>query len=231
MSSLPDEDPRFSPPRPPSHRPGPIGGRRHANRLAKIQALCEGALRLFLAHGLDRVSIGEIAEAADVPKGSFYRYFQDKPELVAALLAPVAEPTVAALQAAERALAAAEHADGLRLAYATLTQTLLSTLPQQADVVRLFLQERHGPPSEARAPVLDLQRALERHAVGLTEAAMTRGLLQPADPEVSALLFLGATTELVHHHLRGPGLRDPIAAGALLVQLALEGIGGRGATP
>jgi AcrR family transcriptional regulator len=218
------DDLRFVPPRSPALRPGAVGGTRHNNRLAKVRALCEGALPLFLTAGLDRVSVHDITTAAGLPKGSFYRYVSDKTELIAAILEPVAGPTAEALDATARALQQAQHPDELRAAYAVLITQLVQTLPQHQDVVRLFLQERHGPPSESRAPVHALQAELEQQAVRLTEAAMCHGLLQPADPQVSALVFLGAATELVHHHLCGAGLRDPFAAATLLVQLALEGL-------
>src|SRR5688500_3148300 len=74
------------PPRLPALRPGPVGGARDANRLARLGQLGESALELFLAEGIPYVTIDQIVERAGVAKGSFYRYFRDKEELVASLL-------------------------------------------------------------------------------------------------------------------------------------------------
>jgi len=49
-------------------------------------ALLSAGQQLFAARAVDDVSIDEIVDAADVAKGSFYNHFEDKGELVSALL-------------------------------------------------------------------------------------------------------------------------------------------------
>jgi AcrR family transcriptional regulator len=48
---------------------------------AKRRQIVEGARAMFLAHGFDAASMGEIAKAAGVSKGTLYVYFKDKYEL------------------------------------------------------------------------------------------------------------------------------------------------------
>jgi hypothetical protein len=48
-----------------------------ANNSAKRRQIVEGARSVFLAHGFD-ASMGEIAKAAGVSKGTLYVYFKDK---------------------------------------------------------------------------------------------------------------------------------------------------------
>ena len=45
------------------------------------QALLDAAEKLIAGTGLERVTIDEIAEAADLAKGTFYNYFTDKNEI------------------------------------------------------------------------------------------------------------------------------------------------------
>src|SRR4051812_9266552 len=45
------------------------------------EALVEAATELFAKHGYDQVGTPEIANAAGVSTGTFYRYFDDKREL------------------------------------------------------------------------------------------------------------------------------------------------------
>src|SRR5208283_4811396 len=45
------------------------------------RALLNAAEKLIAEAGLDRVTIDEIAEAADLAKGTFYNYFDDKSEI------------------------------------------------------------------------------------------------------------------------------------------------------
>src|SRR3978361_590109 len=52
---------------------------------AKRRQILDGARRVFLAHGFDGASMGEIARAAGVPKGPLYVYFDSKETLFEAL--------------------------------------------------------------------------------------------------------------------------------------------------
>src|SRR3954470_3627283 len=52
---------------------------------AKRRQIIEGARQVFLAEGFDGASMGEIAKAAGVSKGTLYVYFSSKEALFAAL--------------------------------------------------------------------------------------------------------------------------------------------------
>lgn len=53
---------------------------------AKKKSLLQAARILFLKKGISKTSISEIAERAQVAKGTFYLYFKDKDELLEQLL-------------------------------------------------------------------------------------------------------------------------------------------------
>ena len=53
---------------------------------AKRRQVLDGARQVFLAHGFDAASMGEIAKAAGVSKGTLYVYFESKEELFAELV-------------------------------------------------------------------------------------------------------------------------------------------------
>jgi AcrR family transcriptional regulator len=50
---------------------------------AKRRQIVDGARQVFLARGFDAASMGDIAKAAGVSKGTLYVYFKDKDELFA----------------------------------------------------------------------------------------------------------------------------------------------------
>ncbi len=97
--------------------PGPAGGRRDRKKDETRQALREAAHRLFAEKGFSRTTIDDIAEAADVSRRTFFRYYDSKDDLlrtdVADLLPvmlaalrrrPVEEPPLAAILNALRTL-------------------------------------------------------------------------------------------------------------------------------
>src|SRR3954470_10451498 len=53
---------------------------------AKRRQILDGARRVFLAHGFDGASMGEIARVAGVSKGTLYVYFDSKEALFEALI-------------------------------------------------------------------------------------------------------------------------------------------------
>jgi AcrR family transcriptional regulator len=60
----------------------PVVGRRERKKAATRQAIADAALRLFLERGYDRVSIREIADAADVSTTTLFKHFPGKEALV-----------------------------------------------------------------------------------------------------------------------------------------------------
>ncbi|MCQ4079762.1 TetR/AcrR family transcriptional regulator [Streptomyces sp. RB6PN25] len=59
-------------------------GRRERNKQRVKERLYTSALTLFTEHGYDQTSIDEIAELADVARGTFFNYFQRKEDLISA---------------------------------------------------------------------------------------------------------------------------------------------------
>ncbi|MGA5300672.1 TetR/AcrR family transcriptional regulator [Nucisporomicrobium flavum] len=60
----------------------PSVGRRERKKAATRQAIADAALRLFFERGYDRVSIRDIADAADVSTTTLFKHFSGKEALV-----------------------------------------------------------------------------------------------------------------------------------------------------
>ena len=57
-----------------------------ADESAKRRQIIEGARAVFMARGFDAASMGDIAKAAGVSKGTLYVYFTDKDDLFSAIV-------------------------------------------------------------------------------------------------------------------------------------------------
>ncbi|MFE4371566.1 TetR/AcrR family transcriptional regulator [Streptomyces sp. NPDC056835] len=57
-------------------------GLRARKKRQRYQEISEAAIGLFLAKGFDRVSVAEVAAAADISKPTLFRYFPTKEDLV-----------------------------------------------------------------------------------------------------------------------------------------------------
>lgn len=141
---------------------GTIPSRRERKKQETRQRLMEAALRLFHEHGYDATTVEQIAEAADVAKGTFFNYFETKEmllpalfewrmqELAAALLPEHGAPEspVARIKLALRLMASDPLADQ------TLAQQLFTAIARQ-----------HQPPGIAPVqPLIDLLAGQIRQA-------------------------------------------------------------------
>ena len=107
----------------------------------------------MLERGVLAVTVDEIAAAAGVAKGSFYRYFDAKEQLVEALLRPLSDRLDALAVGADRAIGIATTEDELLAAYRTLADGLQSVLLAHPRMVLLYLQESRGPAQGDRGPI------------------------------------------------------------------------------
>jgi len=208
----------------PIERPGAVGGKRDLNRRRRVQDLVEAGLSLFLARGVEAVTIDEVAREAGMAKGNFYRYFRDKPDLVEAVVEPVAHATRSALDECHWRLRGANGRDEAIAAYAHLGNRLAGALATHADAMCLYLQERRAPATPARQAISDLARDLDERAIALSQAAVDRGFVTVSDPRVSALAVLGAVEALALAAVRNQIQMDPVETTKRLISIVLEGL-------
>ncbi len=211
----------------PPDRPGPAGGRRDRNRRERTEALLEAGLALFLEHGLEAVTIDDITKRAGIAKGGFYRYFEDKAELVRAIVDPTAAEFRKAMRRCALALGKAKDPAEVTAAYLELATSVTLSALMHKDAVRLYLQEHRAPTLGAREGLRRLALELERGAVHLSQAAVDHGLIRVEDPRVSALAVIGAAEQLALVVFRGDLDAPPDRIARVLVGMVLEGIRAR----
>jgi len=208
----------------PSERPGRPGGRRDTNRKERTKALTDAALELFLADGIEAVTIEDITTRAGVAKGSFYRYFDDKVAIVESVFAPVYAAVVDSFDKSLGAIARASTPGEAAAAYEVLAEGLVGLILHQGDAALLYLQENRGPSRGARAPVIRIADVLVEKAISHTEAVRSHGLLMPFPSELSALAVIGAAERLLYAALSGQLKTEALEVPGLLTSLILDGI-------
>jgi AcrR family transcriptional regulator len=208
----------------PERRPGPSGGKRDQNRRARSAGLLAAAEQLFLARGIEDVSIDDITREAGVAKGSFYRYFPSKEALVRGLLEDARTRVVGAFAHAEEQLLKATTTAEMNRAYLRLGRELLVILLGAPNVTRLYLQESRAPGVHARAAVRELEREVAALSLRVTEAAFAHGLMRETPPQISTLAVIGAAEKLLTAYFEGSLRVEPSAAVQGLVDIVLHGM-------
>ena len=208
----------------PEKRPGQPGGKRAKNRLERISSLKRSGLALFLARGIESVTIDEITRGAGVAKGTFYRYFDDKADVVASLMEPIVNACDASLERFRAALEDTVDTQALFNAYATLGSELGAVAVSNPELVRLYLQERRSAEAPARVAIHRLAATLDESVETFSAVAVDRGLLRDLPPAVTSQVVIGAVEQLLFSILAGRDLGEPRQVVQQLISLVLEGL-------
>jgi AcrR family transcriptional regulator len=153
---------------------------------ARREELTRQAARLFAQKGYHGTSIGEIAEALGVQKGSLYAHIKSKQDLLYETMAEGARAFHAGLDSIPEELPATEK---IRLAL----RSHLRIVADQLDVATVFVQEWRYLEGERRDEILAERRRYEERIRALFREGRDLGELRSdLDDSTAALLALSA---------------------------------------
>ena len=153
---------------------------------ARRNELTRQAARLFAAKGYHGTSIGEIAEALGVQKGSLYAHIESKQDLLYETMVEGARAFHAGLDAIPEDAPATEK---IRLAL----RSHLRVVADQLDVATVFVQEWRYLEGERRDEIVAERRRYEERIRALFREGREHGELRSdLDDATAALLALSA---------------------------------------
>ncbi|HZQ13269.1 MAG TPA: helix-turn-helix domain-containing protein [Pseudolabrys sp.] len=185
---------------------------------AREQTILDAATALAAEAGMNAVQIAAVAERAGIAAGTVYRYFPSKTDLVAALIAHLADDELAAMRAA------GDAAPGPLSALAAS----IATFAARALQARRLLWAATAEPVE---PELDPLRRAFRQSLAAELAARIKAAsaarhLPEIDADAAAPAVVGALLEGLIGPLAPPpqgeaGAREAVQTAALLALRAL----------
>ena len=188
---------------------------------ARRNELTREAARLFAQKGYHGTSIGEIAEALGVQKGSLYAHIQSKQDLLYETMVEGARAFHAGLDAIPEELPATEK---IRLAL----RSHLRVVADQLDVATVFVQEWRYLDGERRDEILEERRRYEDRIRALFREGRELGELRSDLDDATAALLALSAANWAYTWLR-PG-RDTDELADRFYEILLEGMRGY-ATP
>ena len=173
----------------PQHN-APRAGTRVERRKVRTRAgLLAAARQLFAARGMERTTIAQIAEHADIAIGSFYNYFRTKDELLDALLEDELSQQLALLEL--RQAHVEDPAEKISIAHRHLVRAA------QNDSDWAWLLLRLEVPFRAAWSVLGQSARSDLHS------AIEAGRCHVADPALALNASGGALFAVIHGQLVG----------------------------
>jgi AcrR family transcriptional regulator len=153
--------------------------------LVESQIVAE-ATRLFAERGFSGTSLKDIADATGLTRPALYHYVKNKDELLAKLVAELAQGPVHALREINRAEGTTPLERLRRMAYIIAHQ-------QAAEPARFQLLIRsEADLSEALAgPYLQSRREVLAEVVAVIDEGIRSGEMRPVDSRIAALAIIG----------------------------------------
>jgi AcrR family transcriptional regulator len=183
--------------------------------------LTRTAARLFAEKGYHGTSIGELAQAMGMQKGSLYAHIETKEDLLWEVAREGAEAFHAALDAVPEDGPAVER-------IRTALRAHLRVVSEQLDVATVFVREWRYLEGPRRDRFLAERRRYEERFRALFDEGVERGELRTDLDEATAVLLTLSAANWAYTWLRPGGETDELAD--RFTALLLEGIRGY-ATP
>ena len=164
--------------------------------------LLDAAARLFAAHGVEATSVAAIAEAAGVAKGSFYRYFSSREELVAALK----ERFVDELLTEVSGFAERIGIDDWWALTDAFVARMVRSLVERRDLIRVFAAQPSGDGTVEL--FLESEERIDAVIATGIRAGVEAGAFHVEDPEMTATLLQHGVSSTVQHAIVHGGEPD-----------------------
>jgi AcrR family transcriptional regulator len=151
----------------------------------QAEKILGAAARLFALHRFHEVRMEDIAAAAEVGKGTLYRYFKDKEELYLGLLDQAATGLRECLEDA------VSGSPGPRQQLEALVQAILDYFDANPYLFDLLSHAESRQQSGTLANWQSLRRANLQRTMDILEDGRRAGLWDIPDPETPVLMLLG----------------------------------------
>ncbi|MBI4275269.1 MAG: TetR/AcrR family transcriptional regulator [Rhizobiales bacterium] len=171
---------------------------------ARHDAIMAAAQSVAAEGGMAAVQVAPVAERAGIAAGTVYRYFPSKTDLVAALVAAIAEREIAAVKKA------ADAAPGPLSALAAAIATFAMRALRDRRLAWAMIAEPVDAATEAVR--LSYRTALAGEWERRIDAAIERALLPAQDAKLAAAALVGALLEGLIGPLAPPSTGDSAMA-------------------
>lgn len=194
--------------------------RRERNKAAVRSRIMTAAIGLFGRHGIDEVTVDQIAEAADIGKGTVYNYFQTKEDIIVAFMVDLERK----VQARARKFAASDLPPEGILADFIRVQFRLKR--RYYKFVRVFLGQMFLRTGQFLPYMLEMQKVIDPPLEDLFRRLQDRGLVRkdvslPEIIQAFKTVHLGLTSVWA---VEGPPFRQTEGAVEQAARLFWEGM-------
>ena len=160
------------------------------------QRILAAAVTTFAEKGYNQTGVEDVVRASDTSKGAFYYHFSGKEHLFDELLSILVDRLATDLEDAIRDKSGA--ANKVEAALAAVLGAFASDRP----LTKILIQDAAGLDAERSVRLMAVRDGFAQIIAAQLEAALSDGDVAPLDPQITALVWVGAILEVVTHWLR-----------------------------
>jgi AcrR family transcriptional regulator len=197
--------------------PAPSRGRAARDQQRREEtraAILESARHVFRQRGYHETSVADLVHHADVARGTFYLYFQNKQDILQELIAAF----LASLRENVHRIATEPGAPPPLLQLHANFRRILHVVETHRDIAMVVLAGSGGLDEASRERVEEFWRRVEGMAEDALRVGHSLGLVRPCDPPTTAIMALGAARAALLRWLVG----EPSGAAASAEALTEE---------
>lgn len=201
----------------------PLLGKTKQQVLSEFRSseILEAARQVFAKKGFNEATVDEIAEAAEVAKGTLYLYFRSKHEMYLAALRQGIEALYK--QTKERL----GQATTTKQKFRTFVETRIAYFDENRDFFKIYYTELGNifcDPTGIPKNVRDLYKKQVRLLERILEEGMSSGELRPLPPAATANAIYDLIRGLIARRLLAPSKAGAAGDLAFLLDLIWKGI-------
>lgn len=170
--------------------------RRPRDKEATRQRILEAAVATFAAKGYNQTGVEDVVRASGTSKGAFYYHFAGKEQLFDELLRRFVERLTADLDHAIRDV----HGAARKVEEAL--GAVLTAFGSDRRLAKILVLDAAGLDPDRSARLMAVRDGFARIVAAHLQTALTEGDVLPLDPQITALVWVGAILEVVTHWLR-----------------------------
>ena len=160
------------------------------------QRILAAAVTTFAEKGYNQTGVEDVVRASDTSKGAFYYHFSGKEHLFDELLSILVDRLATDLEDAIRDKSGA--ANKVEAALAAVLGAFASDRP----LTKILILDAAGLDAERSDRLMAVRDGFAQIIAAQLEAALADGDVAPLDPQITALVWVGAILEVVTHWLR-----------------------------
>lgn len=182
--------------------------RREQLKIEKKEKILAAARKVFAEKGFQAASISDLLREAQLARGTFYLYFKDKNDVIAAILQEAFVMISGTVETLD--VKSLSHRELFYSKLEEMARSLFRNLEKNRDILQILITNQTGNDSEAARQIEAFFDILYQLTVSMVKKGIEAGHLIDHDADLLGHIIVGSMREVVYQWLVRERIDDPL---------------------